>query len=198
MPRRTHLTRRRFLQDTAAAAFVVSRVGDTTPRTDSDQRPSGPTAWYRRAYLWGQTNITEKDPVRYDIAWWRAQWKRTQVQAIIVNAGGIVVSAPGQTNLELTILSNVVIGAGGVIGVDGQGFAQAEGPGAGLSLNGYGSGGGYGGMGGFSWTREKTVIDIGPIEAKTRERETIPLPPIVGGLLLAAGVILLVVRPKGA
>jgi drug/metabolite transporter (DMT)-like permease len=30
------------------------------------------------------------------------------------------------------------------------------------------------------------------------ERETIPLPPIVGGLLLAAGVILLVVRPKGA
>ncbi len=53
-------------------------------------------------------------------------------------------------------------------------------------------------MGGFSWTREKTVIDIGPIEAKTRERETIPLPPIAGGLLLAAGVILLVVRPKGA
>ena len=49
-------------------------------------------------------------------------------------------------------------------------------------------------MGGISWTREKTVIDLGPIEAKTRERETIPLPPIVGGLLLAGGVILLVVR----
>ena len=49
-------------------------------------------------------------------------------------------------------------------------------------------------MGGISWTREKTVIDLGPIEAKTRERETIPLPPIVGGLLLAGGVILLVIR----
>ena len=50
-------------------------------------------------------------------------------------------------------------------------------------------------MGGFSWTREKTVLDLGPIEARTRERETIPLPPIVGGLLLAGGVILLAVRP---
>ncbi len=50
--------------------------------------------------------------------------------------------------------------------------------------------------GGISWTREKTVIDLGPIEAKTQERETIPLPPIVGGLLLASGVILLVVPSK--
>ena len=50
-------------------------------------------------------------------------------------------------------------------------------------------------MGGVSWTREKTVLDLGPIEARTRERETIPLPPIVGGLLLAGGVILLAVRP---
>lgn len=51
-------------------------------------------------------------------------------------------------------------------------------------------------MGGISWTREETVLDIGPIEAKTRERETIPIPPIVGGLVLAAGVLLLVLRPK--
>jgi uncharacterized membrane protein YidH (DUF202 family) len=51
-------------------------------------------------------------------------------------------------------------------------------------------------MGGISWTREKTVLDIGPIEATTRERETIPLPPILGGLLLAGGVALLVLRPK--
>ena len=49
-------------------------------------------------------------------------------------------------------------------------------------------------MGGFSWTREKKVIDIGPIEATTRERETLPIPPIAGGLILAAGVVLLVVK----
>jgi hypothetical protein len=45
--------------------------------------------------------------------------------------------------------------------------------------------------GGISWTREETVLDLGPIEATTRERETIPMPPIIGGLLLAAGVVLL-------
>ena len=50
--------------------------------------------------------------------------------------------------------------------------------------------------GGISWTREETVLDIGPIEATRKERETIPVPPIVGGLLLAAGVMLLVVRDR--
>ena len=47
--------------------------------------------------------------------------------------------------------------------------------------------------GGISWTHEETVLDIGPIEARARERETIPLPPIVGGVALAAGAILLLV-----
>ena len=51
-------------------------------------------------------------------------------------------------------------------------------------------------LGRVSWTREKTVLDIGPIEAKTREHETIAIPPIVGGLLLAGGVALLLVRTK--
>ena len=53
--------------------------------------------------------------------------------------------------------------------------------------------------GGVSWTREETVLDLGPIEATTRERETIPVPPILGGLLLAGGVGLLLIggrRPK--
>jgi drug/metabolite transporter (DMT)-like permease len=50
--------------------------------------------------------------------------------------------------------------------------------------------------GGISWTREETVLDIGPIEATRKERETIPVPPIVGGLLLASGVVLLVIRDR--
>jgi hypothetical protein len=94
------VTRRRFLQNTAAAAFVVSRASHTTPDAAGGQRDSTSLPWYRRAYLWGQTNITEKDPVRYDIPWWRSQWKRTQVQAVIINAAGIVAYYPSKYPLH--------------------------------------------------------------------------------------------------
>jgi uncharacterized membrane protein HdeD (DUF308 family) len=45
----------------------------------------------------------------------------------------------------------------------------------------------------ISWTREKTVIDVGPLEATTEERETIPLPRALGAVSLVAGVALLVI-----
>jgi hypothetical protein len=50
--------------------------------------------------------------------------------------------------------------------------------------------------GGFSWTEEKTVVDIGPIEAKTKEHKTIPVSPIIGGVALVAGIVLLVVPSR--
>ena len=56
--------------------------------------------WYRRAVRWGQTNITELDPIRYDIAWWREHWKRTAVQGVIINAGGIVAYYPSDFELQ--------------------------------------------------------------------------------------------------
>ena len=51
-------------------------------------------------------------------------------------------------------------------------------------------------LGGFSWTREKTVVDIGPLKATTQERKTLPVPPVIGGLLLAGGVGLLLVKSR--
>jgi hypothetical protein len=45
--------------------------------------------------------------------------------------------------------------------------------------------------GGFSWTRNRTVINAGPIEVTAQERESLPIPPIAGGLLLVAGVVVL-------
>ena len=47
-------------------------------------------------------------------------------------------------------------------------------------------------FGGISYTREETLVDLGPIQAKTETRETIPLPPILGALALVGGVVLLV------
>jgi hypothetical protein len=85
------VTRRAFLQTGAAAAIAAA---SPLPL------PAAPAPWYRRAYRWGQTNITEKDPVRYDIAWWREQWRRTAVQAVIINAGGIIAYYPSRFPLH--------------------------------------------------------------------------------------------------
>jgi hypothetical protein len=50
--------------------------------------------------------------------------------------------------------------------------------------------------GGISYTRREKVLDLGPIQATAEKHETIPLPPILGGIALAAGVGLLLLGPK--
>ena len=44
--------------------------------------------------------------------------------------------------------------------------------------------------GGLSWTRRDTIVNAGPIEITADKTERVPLPPIAGGLLLIAGVVL--------
>ena len=51
-------------------------------------------------------------------------------------------------------------------------------------------------FGGVFWRREKTVIDIGPVDVKTQERDGVPISPIVGGVIVAAGVVLLLVPAR--
>ena len=51
---------------------------------------------------------------------------------------------------------------------------------------------------GITYTTHKKVLDIGPIQATKEEHNTIPLPPIVGGVALLGGVVLLVVGSKEA
>ena len=48
--------------------------------------------------------------------------------------------------------------------------------------------------GGFSYTRDKTAVKLGPLELKVQEKETVNVPVwagvgaiVVGGLLLAMG-----------
>jgi uncharacterized membrane protein YidH (DUF202 family) len=50
--------------------------------------------------------------------------------------------------------------------------------------------------GGISYTREEKVIDFGPIEATAERRETIPVTPVVGGIALVGGIVLLVAGRK--
>ncbi|MBS1850895.1 MAG: DUF3185 domain-containing protein [Acidobacteria bacterium] len=45
---------------------------------------------------------------------------------------------------------------------------------------------------GFTYTKEKKVLDLGPIEATKKSEEHVPIPPIVGGLALVGGAVLVV------
>jgi hypothetical protein len=45
---------------------------------------------------------------------------------------------------------------------------------------------------GFNYTRQRNVLDVGPIHATVSSQQHVPLPPIVGGLALALGAVLLV------
>jgi len=46
---------------------------------------------------------------------------------------------------------------------------------------------------GITYTSRETVIDIGPIKATADTQKTIPLPPILGGLMFVGGIALIVV-----
>jgi hypothetical protein len=45
---------------------------------------------------------------------------------------------------------------------------------------------------GITYTTRETVIDIGPLKATTERQKTVPLPPVVGGLALVGGIVLMV------
>jgi uncharacterized membrane protein len=49
---------------------------------------------------------------------------------------------------------------------------------------------------GFTYTHREKVLDVGPIHATVEKHDRIPLPPILGGLVLVGGVALLVVGAR--
>jgi uncharacterized membrane protein len=51
---------------------------------------------------------------------------------------------------------------------------------------------------GISYTSREKVIDIGPIQATADTQKTIPLSPLLGGLALVGGIVLVVVGAKSS
>ena len=49
---------------------------------------------------------------------------------------------------------------------------------------------------GINYTRQKKVLDVGSVHITTETHERLPLSPILGGLALAGGVVLLVVGAR--
>jgi hypothetical protein len=49
---------------------------------------------------------------------------------------------------------------------------------------------------GITYTTREKVVDLGPLKITAQKEKTIPLPPILGGLALAGGVVLVVVAAR--
>ena len=45
---------------------------------------------------------------------------------------------------------------------------------------------------GITYTTREKVVDIGPIQINSDKTKTIPLPPILGGIALVGGIVLVV------
>lgn len=49
---------------------------------------------------------------------------------------------------------------------------------------------------GFSYTKKEKIVDAGPIEISADKQESVNWPPYVGGIVLIAGVIILISSKK--
>ena len=49
---------------------------------------------------------------------------------------------------------------------------------------------------GITYTTSEKVVDLGPLKITAQKEKTIPLPPILGGLALAGGIVLVVVASR--
>lgn len=52
--------------------------------------------------------------------------------------------------------------------------------------------------GGFTYTKREKIIDAGPLQVSADREKTVPLPPILGGICLVGGIILVLAGNKKA
>jgi hypothetical protein len=49
---------------------------------------------------------------------------------------------------------------------------------------------------GITYTTNEKVVDLGPLKVEAKRERTIPLPPVLGGLALAGGIVLVIVGAR--
>lgn len=50
--------------------------------------------------------------------------------------------------------------------------------------------------GGFSYTKREKIIDAGPLQVSADREKTVSFPPILGGICLVGGIVLLLAGNK--
>lgn len=51
-------------------------------------------------------------------------------------------------------------------------------------------------VGGFSYTKRRDTVELGPVKATLRQRERVSIPPLLGAIAVIAGVGLIVVTSR--
>jgi hypothetical protein len=51
-------------------------------------------------------------------------------------------------------------------------------------------------IGGVSFTHEKKDVDLGPLQVSHKQTKTMPIPPVLSGILLIGGIGLVVVGAR--
>lgn len=49
---------------------------------------------------------------------------------------------------------------------------------------------------GIRYTTEEKLVDIGSVKVTTTEKKNIPLPPIMGGVAIVAGIVLILAERR--
>jgi hypothetical protein len=90
MSESTHtITRREAVTVISGAALAPHLLG-------ADQDTADRQPWYAAMRRCGQTNFNERDPIELDIAWWIKYWSSLKLDALLLNAGGIMAFYPTQ------------------------------------------------------------------------------------------------------
>jgi Hypothetical glycosyl hydrolase 6/Beta-galactosidase trimerisation domain len=82
------LTRREALSIISGTVLAPHIFGAEQQNTDHG-RP-----WYATMRRCGQTNFNERDPIELDIHWWIDYWSSLKLDALLLNAGGIMAFYP--------------------------------------------------------------------------------------------------------
>ena len=86
------MTRRDFLQQTAAVSFAMSAAGGAAQLAGADPDAD----WFDRPMRWAQLNLTEDDPAKMDRAFWLDYFRRIHADAACLSAGGVVAFYPSK------------------------------------------------------------------------------------------------------
>ena len=49
---------------------------------------------------------------------------------------------------------------------------------------------------GITYTTKEKVVDLGPLKVEAKREKTVPLPPMLGALLLVGGVVLVAISAR--